>query len=654
MALNEVANKLVSFYQKLEAEKLNQERFYIKARLEEKISQIEKAIIPLETQKGQSEKEKQCLADIKQGLKRFKQLAGKLEEKFSIFIIGDGNVGKSTVVNTLLGAEIAKMKFDPMTWKIDVFHEADDKGVQVVTYGSKGNEQLSLTEEEAKNFIEAEEEKREASIRKIQECIKEKTDTISKVCKAQHIPFREVADKLEAYKQRLWAEELYTSPIIEARWQVPTNELLANFQVVDTPGLRQNRVASYLQDSIQKYYDEADGIIWVLDINKIATNSIKTYIEEIEKTLFTKGKAKDQKRILALLNRSDCIRTEEERQATLMQANQMYGESFNAILPFSATKALEGRLKEDKVLLQESGYEALEDYIKSYFLLGANQAKTQKILKEIQREEIKFQVLIAYYIQEMEERVRGYLAINKEISQQFKIIEKESLEQLDNMILSYGHTSKAHIEKFTEALIETKADKESLLKEDILNITRYQREVKELLQDISKKIERIQKEYMNKSGLLEVKVYPLHEVTEEFNVMQYFGFIEMALGLDKMESSPIRKLLGGISAVKKIVDKPYIEQYKERLEEQLQDAIQMMARQLTETITTSLTSEKRQILEIRQRQFDELYGNDQVRINQLYALKIIEKLIVEPTRESTVTDYIKGMGESEWNNILIS
>ena len=38
MALNHVANKLAAFYEKLEAERLNQERFYIKARLEEKIN----------------------------------------------------------------------------------------------------------------------------------------------------------------------------------------------------------------------------------------------------------------------------------------------------------------------------------------------------------------------------------------------------------------------------------------------------------------------------------------------------------------------------------------------------------------------------------------------------------------------------------------
>ena len=87
MALNHVANKLAAFYEKLEAERLNQERFYIKARLEEKINKIQEAIIPLEEQGKQSEKEYQCLVEIKGQIKKLLELANKLEEKFSIFVI---------------------------------------------------------------------------------------------------------------------------------------------------------------------------------------------------------------------------------------------------------------------------------------------------------------------------------------------------------------------------------------------------------------------------------------------------------------------------------------------------------------------------------------------------------------------------------------
>ena len=196
MAVNEVVNKLAAFYKKLEAEKTDREWFHIKERLESQIHQIQKAIIPLESKQNQSEKEKQSIEEIKQGLNKLSDLASKLEDKFSIFVIGDGNVGKSTVVNALLGGEYAKMKFDPMTWKVDVFHNGTEKEAQIVQYDKKGNEVIGLVIDEAKKLIDEEEAKREASIHQIQEKIKEKTDAVQKLCKAQHISYREVLPKL--------------------------------------------------------------------------------------------------------------------------------------------------------------------------------------------------------------------------------------------------------------------------------------------------------------------------------------------------------------------------------------------------------------------------------------------------------------------------
>lgn len=651
MAVNEIAAKLVAFYEKLEVEKLNQERFYIKSRLEEKISKIQEAIIPLDTFKGQSEKEKQCIEEIKQAIRKLMTLANKLEDKFSIFIIGDGNAGKSTVVNALLGKEVAKMKFDPMTWKIDVFHDEQAKEVQLVTYDRKGNQVSTLSIEDAQKLIEQEEEKREASVHKIQANIKEKTEAIQKICKAQHLPFREVADKLEAYKERLWREELYTSDIVEAKWPVETNEILANFQIVDTPGLRQNRLATALSESIKRYYDEADGIIWVMDMNKIAMNSTKNYIREIEEELFGKTKACEQKQMLALLNRSDCVRTDEEKSHILEQAQAMYGDEFSGILPFSATKALKARLEGNEALLQESGYRTLEDHINIHFLKGANQVKTEKLLREIQKEEMKFQVIISYYIQELEGKLKEHRACNKEIVQAFTVLQEESQMKLSDMILSYERVVQSHIEKFTEALFEGGQDKEAVLKEDIFNRTTQERELKELVQGVLKQVERIRSEYLDKLGLRRVTEYPMQVLFDEMSINQYFEQMEMDLELEKIENHPLRKLVSGISAVKKMVDKPYVEECKEKLFEGLKQLVETMTHHLSEELQASLWQEQKQILDIRQEQFDEIYGNDKQRINQLYALKTIERLLSEPTKESTITDYIKGMGDGRWNNI---
>lgn len=661
MALNDVASKLAAFYKKLEDRKFNEERFYIKARLEEKLDEIEKAIIPLEKQEEKSEKEKQCLKEIKIGVDRLRSLGNKLEEKFSVFVIGDGNVGKSTVVNTLLGQEAAKMKFDPMTWKVDVFYaekqasetlDRENAKVELITYEPRENKVEVVSYKEAKERIDEEERKRDESIDKIQASIKEKTEILNKVCKAQHIPYREVAGKLEAYKTKLWEEQLYISSIIEAKWPVETNGLLDNFQIVDTPGLRQNRGADILKESIKKYYEEADGIIWVLDINKIAMNSTREYINEIEETMLTKGKACDQKRMLALLNRSDCIRTEEEKKIILEQARSMYSDEFNEILPFSASLALKGRLEEDDSLLEVSGFNALEAYIQSHFLKGAIENKTQKVLREIQREEIKFQVMLSYYAKEITEGLEHFEVNNEKITERFREIEAENLKHLENMILSYRHTVEAAIEKETEALLDVKGDKQFWLREKILSISKVQKEVKELLKHIAVQVEHIRLEYLNKEGIRRISEEPLRDFIDTVEMGTYFRELEASLELDKQEGNPLRKLVSGMSMVKKLVDRPLIDTYKEKLYKGVEEVTERFYKEMTQKLQLALQKDKLQLLEIRKKQVDESYGKDEMRMNSMRVLKKVDSILQAPSRESNVMDYIKGIGEGEWKNIL--
>ena len=257
-------------------------------------------------------------------------------------------------------------------------------------------------------------------------------------------------------------------------------------------------------------------------------------------------------------------------------------------------------------------------------------------------------------MQEIEEGLKGHIATKKQITSDFEMLEEESKERLSNMIMSYEHIVQPHIEKFTEVLFETKADKELLLKEEILNISQYQDEIKELLKDILKQVNRMSGQYLDKDGMNRVAEYPLENLIASFEIEKYLDFLEDDLGLEKIESHLFRKLVSNLGVVKKMVDRPYIEQCKEKLFAGLKQAVETMTTQLTDEVKISLLQERQQILEIRQRQFDEIYGDDKVRISQLYALKTKDKLLSQPTRVSTVVDYIKGMGEGEWNNILIS
>ncbi|NLJ84150.1 MAG: hypothetical protein GX336_04480 [Halanaerobiaceae bacterium] len=59
-------------------------------------------------------------------------LAEELMEPFLLFIVGMGKYGKSTLVNALIGKEVADIDVLPKTWKIDIFEaQSENDGNEV-------------------------------------------------------------------------------------------------------------------------------------------------------------------------------------------------------------------------------------------------------------------------------------------------------------------------------------------------------------------------------------------------------------------------------------------------------------------------------------------------------------------------------------------
>ena len=81
----------------------------------------------------------------------FKELYDNFDDKLMIFIVGNGNVGKSTLLNSLVGKEVAKTNFLPTTWKIDVYSPELDEDKAIIKYSSGKQETLSI--DKAKNKI---------------------------------------------------------------------------------------------------------------------------------------------------------------------------------------------------------------------------------------------------------------------------------------------------------------------------------------------------------------------------------------------------------------------------------------------------------------------------------------------------------------------
>ncbi|NLJ84151.1 MAG: hypothetical protein GX336_04485, partial [Halanaerobiaceae bacterium] len=120
--------------------------------------------------------------------------------------------------------------------------------------------------------MENEEKKREESEIEIQD----KLYTLGKNLKS--------IEAKEELREKLYKSILYRSPITEAHWpyEVDTLSLLNKFRIVDTPGLWQEVDGEKTNEDLRDYYHKADGVLWLLDANVIASREAKKMIEELD------------------------------------------------------------------------------------------------------------------------------------------------------------------------------------------------------------------------------------------------------------------------------------------------------------------------------------------------------------------------------------
>lgn len=263
------------------------------------------------------------------------QLAERLNEDFMLFVMGSGKNGKSTLINALLGQRAAAEGSLPKTWKIDVFHnESDAKS----TLTFKDGTQKKMTADEAVTYIEEEEQKRKKSEQSIRQELREfKKKKVS-------------LEALEEKQRELRKYGLYQSPIIEASWPIGHSEILQNYRLVDTPGLRQE-LDDMVLASAEEYFSKADGVIWILPGDKIASAG-----DYMELRQLCQKYEKNPDNIIAVVNRMDIVRQSGQNpEDVLNEARRFYGDMFAEIIPISAREARQAEeiLNQDEISEEE-------------------------------------------------------------------------------------------------------------------------------------------------------------------------------------------------------------------------------------------------------------------------------------------------------------
>ena len=370
----------------------------------------------------------------------FKELHENFDDKLMIFIVGDGNVGKSTLLNALVGKEVAKTNLLPTTWNIDVYSPELSKDNAIIKYTNGKQETLSV--EKAKQKVNEEDKQ-----------VKESKKIFNKKLKEESKDIKNNKEQIEEIKMYLGKKYIYKSNICEVRWPVKSKFLLEECLLVDTPGLNQNFDSLKQIGDVDSYYHKADGVIWILDGNKISSQSPNTLLRELDDGLKNVGGVREN--IIGVINRVDLLRNNGGQEAidkVYNDAVKYFGNKFTKIIPISASEAYKGISNNDKNMIEKSGIDYLRKAIEQIFLSKADivkgKAKEQgsnKLIKETKSILNDYKKKIDYYN-------KMYISKEANIKSSKENLINSIKEELSTLISNYLDEVNSRVEIYVDQL----------------------------------------------------------------------------------------------------------------------------------------------------------------------------------------------------------
>lgn len=193
----------------------------------------------------------------------FKELKNKIDSKINdlkepvyVMIVGDGKRGKSTLLNALIGQNLAEVNFLPKTWRIDTYTTTDENEYAELIWG-KGDK----LEKQKTTFVNA-----------------------FAICK--EIESRQSTRKVEEWK----------SDLKQINWFIKSKWNLNGRALVDTPGFSQLRPDTTLkteslynangiqierEDGFSYYYYRADVVFWCIRATKLEDADALDKLKEV-------------------------------------------------------------------------------------------------------------------------------------------------------------------------------------------------------------------------------------------------------------------------------------------------------------------------------------------------------------------------------------
>jgi GTPase SAR1 family protein len=248
----------------------------------------------------------------------YEQVRDKLSDletpaELLVFVVGEGNFGKSSLINRLLGRDVAEVSFLPKTWRVDLYRTA--------LSGVPEHAQLRRAEQEQVERL---------SIAEAREA-----------CQAQ-----EAMIKLRQREAKAAGQEVpcgtFPGQIVEVQWHYRGLALPPGIVLVDTPGFSQFRaglneartevlggsrgIVFDIWEVYEQYYHRANLVLWVFKATKLNDqDTIQTFEE-----LCARGKE-----ILGILTYVDAV-PPEQRGELLDRARGCFGHGVHGFVPVVA------------------------------------------------------------------------------------------------------------------------------------------------------------------------------------------------------------------------------------------------------------------------------------------------------------------------------
>ncbi len=223
-----------------------------------------------------------------------------LELGLLIFVVGEGKFGKSSLINALVGAQVAPVSHVPCTWKVDLYEASRADPHALLHWIDQVPERVTI--EQARNV-----------------CIQEKTE----------------AEQRQGQR--------YRSRLRQVSWRLPALHLPEDVALVDTPGFAQIRgdldltrvslrgargIEVLAKEPFDYWYHRADVVLWVFKATRLTDRDTRDALEKL---------APQGKRVLGVITHMDRV-PEDQRPAVVEKAREEFGRFVTDFVPV-VTKA---------------------------------------------------------------------------------------------------------------------------------------------------------------------------------------------------------------------------------------------------------------------------------------------------------------------------